>query len=254
VKKLYVIILLMPVLASAYELGMFHLEVPTPLEQFSLEFDMEHRFYGGIIDSLSQRSLLGLYSTGANSLLGLKFTPLKGLEIGVARKSVGKEGTVGISYSLRVPAAFIRGRVGVEFFSCEESGGDERAKNFFYQVGLQSKPILKRIKPTVTVAYDGYNQRLGLGTGLSILLFKYVWYFEEISLLGEYYPVFGRSDELYWLGERDAFIAGVGFSTSGHQFLLSVGNTWDTSARRLMLGTDSEGLHVGIGIKRVFKF
>lgn len=111
-----------------------------------------------------------------------------------------------------------------------------------------------RIKPTVTAGYDGYNRRFGLGTGLSVLLFQYVWYFEEISVLAEYYPVMGRSESVSWLGEYNAFVIGVGFSTSGHQFLLSLGNTWDVSARRLMLGTDSRGLHIGLGIKRIFKF
>jgi len=251
VKKVLLVIFLLPAVFSAYELGLLHMEVPSPLPKMSAEFDMEHRFYGSLTDDPFS-SLFGLYY-GANSYLALKFAPIKGLEISCGRKSTDQEWTAGVSYSHRFPAAFIRGRLGIEFFTYNDPEVENNPANFFYQVGLQSEPILGRIKPVVTAAFDGYNQRFGLGAGISVLAFQYVWYFEEISLLAEYYPVFGREGQT-WLGERNAFVIGLGLSTSGHQFLLSVGNTWDVSARRLMLGTSSDGLHIGLGIKRVFKF
>jgi hypothetical protein len=251
VNRSYLILILLPGLMFAYELGMLNVEVPSPLEKLTLEFDLEHRFYGSITDTLS--NFLGVYD-GANSFLGLKFTPVKGLEVGVSRKSTQREWSAGASYSHRFPRAFIRGRVGIDYFNYQETGVEPRPQNLFYQLTLQSEPILKRIKPTFAVAYDGYNQRVGLATGISVILFTNVWYFEEIGLLGEYYPVVGRSPDASWLGSNDAFVFGIGFSTAGHHFLLSLGNTWDVGSRRLMLGTNSGGLHIGLGIKRRFEF
>lgn len=247
--------ILLPILVMGYELGMINTPVPSPLEKLSAEFFFDHRFRGNVTDD-PLGTLLGLYQ-GANAFIGLKFTPVKGLEMSISRKSRQKEWMVGASYSHRFPAAYIRGRVGIDFFSYDDPGEEQRAMNFFYQMGLQSESILKRIKPSLTLAYDGYNQHLGLGTGLSVKLFEYVWYFEEINLLAEYYPVFGRSVDKPWLEESNAWVAGVGASTSGHHFVLSFGNTWDLGTRRLMLGVDettAEGLYIGIGIKRVLKF
>lgn len=251
-KKIWVLALLAPSVFFGYELGMIAADVPSPLEKMTLEFYTDHRFYGSVTED-PFGTLFGLYA-GANSLLGLKFAPVKGLEIGASRRSVQKEWVAGASYSHRFPAAFIRGRLGIRFFTYTDATQETRPMNLFYYLNLQSEPLLGRIKPTITVAYDGYNQRVGLGTGLSILLFRYVWYFEEISLLAEYYPVLGRPPGADYLGESDVWLAGLGFSTSGHQFILSIANTYEEGPRRLMLGSDSEGFHLALGIKRIFKF
>lgn len=250
-RKLIVFFALAPLTLFAYELGMLEMEVPTPLEQFNLQFFLDHRF--GDATDRPFGTFFGFYS-GINALQELKFIPIKGLEIGANRRSRQSEWTLGASYSLRVPKIYLRGRLGAEFFSYQDITQPERPMNFFFSATLQSEPILKRVKPILTIGYDLYNQKLGSGAGLSAIIFTNVWYFEEIALLGEYYPVFGRSAERPWLGDYNVWIAGLGFSTPGHQFLFSVGNTFDEGARRLMLGSDSEGLHIGLAIKRKFKF
>lgn len=108
-KRLAFVIVFLPFAFSAYELGMLHMPVPSPLDNLWLEFDMEHRFYGSVTDTFSD--FLGLYD-GANSYLGLEFAPIKGLQVSISRKSTQKEWTAGVSYSHRFPETFIRGRVG----------------------------------------------------------------------------------------------------------------------------------------------
>jgi len=78
---------------------------------------------------------------------------------------------------------------------------------------------------------------------------------DNISLLGEYYPVLDRdtaSEKLsQYIGDEDTFTFGLKFNTYGHQFIFLLANSDDIGLRGNSLGTAQDShLHFGFNIQR----
>ncbi len=249
-KNIYLIILLilLPQPLLSYENSMLNLEVPTNLEEGQSEFNVQHRFYGKI-DEEPLDTFLGL-DLGANVSLGLRHLVRPQFEANVSYTRNQKEYIVGASYAYFFPEIFLRSQLDIQFFSYKKLGIDERRQNIFYQIVLQSEPLSKRFTPVINAGYDGYNQRfgLGLGTGVSIL--------EDLSIMGEYFPVLDRNDDDLnkgIIGQKNRFALGIMLKTYGHHFIFILGNGTEIGTRRLMLGTQSNDLHLGFNIQRLLE-
>jgi hypothetical protein len=190
---------------------------------------------------------------GANVSLGLKYWVLDGFEAKVSYTRSEKEYGLGAAYSRRFPGFSLRSRIDVEFFSYEELSREERAQNIFSQLVLQTEFVEDRIKPVLTAGYDGYNERIGFAVGLSAIVLEGGYLFEEVTLIGEYFPLLRDDEGVSYLGEKNCFAAGIGLKTWGHQFMLLVGNTSEIGTRRLMLGSNADDLFLGFNVRRLLR-
>ena len=77
---------------------------------------------------------------------------------------------------------------------------------------------------------------------------------DNIDFVGEYYPVLGHRDTTSFTGleKVNCFIAGIKFTTFGHHFMLTAGNTYDTGIRRLISGSEDNTMYYGFNIHRYF--
>jgi len=119
--------------------------------------------------------------------------------------------------------------------------------NFLYQINIQSEPIAGRCLPVVDLAYNGLSKKVGLGTGIDVIVLK------NLDFLAEYYPVLGARDTSYnGSAKVNYFSTGIKITTAGHQFIFSISNDYDIGARRHMAGATDNTLYYGFNIQRLF--
>jgi hypothetical protein len=147
---------------------------------------------------------------------------------------------------------FLNARLGADWVNAEVPAG-ERTNDFLAYISLDTEPILGRITPYLMGAY--FDEALFLGAGLSLVVLKDVGYFEKIALLGELYPAFEGvhipEDE-----PKSGYVAGIGVSTYGHQFLLTVSNSTFLGHNHLggvirYFEDENTYLHLGFTIRRL---
>ena len=239
-----------PVGCVAYEPSMLNLTVPSALEPRQGEITIQHRFYGQVNEQPFQ-TFFGM-DLGPNVGLMLRFPIGGGFEIKGGRIRDFKEYVLCASYSKHLPGIPLSGRLDIQYFTFKKDEITDRKGDMFYQVALQSDPILKRAQPCLNLGYDGYSERVGLGAGLTMQIL------ERLSFLGEYYPVLDRDQEddvaSARVGPKDCFAFGIKVQTYGHHFFLMVGNSYAIGTRRLMMGTDSNDLYFGFNIQRRLEF
>ena len=243
-KRFRVFFLLLLIIAApmtfAWEEDMLNLKVPTNPKAGSIVVDIEHRL------------LIGF--NGANFDLGLRGVIWSKLELYSSyakymynpRDNTKNEFTIGASYAYFLPK-ILRGQVDVQFYNYEELTNNSK-QNLFYQLSLQSEPILKTFIPVVNVAYDGDNQRFGYGAGLNIGFNISFGPIQRLSLIGEYFPIFNRNSTM--LGSKNCFAAGLVLGTYGHHFMFLLGNSLEMGGRRLMLGAPKNTMYFGFNIQR----
>jgi hypothetical protein len=229
----------------AFEPDMLNLQVPSVLDKTDLVVGVQHRFYGEITDE----PLNTFFGTdeGANVGLGLRYAILPRAEVNASYTRVQKEYTLGASYAHYIPQILMNVQVGIHYFDHESFDSDERTRNFFYGLALQTEPLARIITPVVNVGYDGDNERIGLGLGIGIGFNLEIGPVERAHLLAEYYPVINRD---VVNGPENYFAAGIKLDTYGHHFILLVGNGSAIGPRRLMLGTETNDLYLGLTIHR----
>ncbi len=252
-KRLGAFLAVLPIVLSAYPLGMQNVKMPSPLNPGALEFDFQHRFMGSVLDNPLE-TFFGL-DAGSNTYLGLKYTIIPGLELGLSRISHYKEYDADLSYSIFVEKLWLQARLAVEGFTFKQ-GDTTRIWSVFPNLTLASGPLFERVRPSLTAGYDLNASRLGLGAGLIVTLFKNVGYFEDVALMGEFYPYLGEQPPIPEERITGSFLAGVALSTYGHQFLLTVSNSSGIGARNLEAGVrrfqgDAFPLSIGFSIRRL---
>jgi len=244
-------IMFIPGILLAYdETGMINTKNPTGLEQRQIEIKIQHRFYGKINDRPLD-TFFGL-DVGANVGLGLRYVVLPKLEINVSYTR-GNEYTIGTSYAYFPPKIPIGSQLDAQFFTYKEynftTKSEERKSNVFGLFSLQTKPIVKRVVPTVNIGYNGDAKKLGAGLGLYVIIFKDLGLIQKIILLGEYFPTKDRTKD-----SRYCYDFGFRIETYGHHFDFILGNNSEIGLRHIMLGTESDkGLYFGFNIKRVLR-
>jgi hypothetical protein len=250
VKKYLLIIWMLSCLESlyAFEPSALNLRVPSYLEKNSLVFDVQHRAYGVLTEDPLD-SFFGM-KLGANVNVGIRYAVLQRLEVNASYTTFEKEYRLGASYAHYFPQIFLKGQVDIQYFDFEYSG--ERNSNFYYGLTLQSFLLGGIFIPTANMAYDGFNEKFGLGFGIDL---GFDWYFgpiEHISLIGEYYPIL--QSEVPITGAENYFAAGLRLDTYGHHFMMQISNGWEIGPRRLMLGVPTNDFYMGFNIHRHLQF
>jgi len=248
-KKMFLAVCLLVLLnLSAYENSMLNLYSPTGLKQGQAEMMIRHRFYGDIADEPFD-NFFGM-DAGANVNLSGRYQFFDNAEFHLSYSRRKSEKTIGLSYKLELEDFPIYGQVNIEFFSYkEEILKEQDRKNFNYILSLQNEEIVDKFTATLNTGYDGYNQRLILGLGLMINIV------DDVSLIGEYYPVLDRdsaSEDLQkYIGAEDAYAIGIKLDTYGHQFSFLLSNSDNVGLRRVSLGVPEDPyLRLGFNIQR----
>jgi hypothetical protein len=185
----------------------------------------------------------------ANVLVGLKYVLLPKLEVGASYQFYFKEYTFHAAYSLFFPKQFLRTQALIQFFGAQHDYDENWDENFLGQLNVQSDPILGRILPIANLAYDGLSKKVGLGTGIDVIILG------NLDFLAEYYPVLGARDTAF-TGQLKVnyFSTGIKLSTAGHQFMFTISNNFDIGIRRHMAGATDNTLYYGFIIQRLFSF
>lgn len=172
-----------------------------------------------------------------------------GLEASAEFVFVPKEYTLNACYSLSFPQLFFRAQARLQFYGAQNNAFTGWDYNGLYEINLQSTALLGRIYPVVNIAFDGLSRKFGIGTGLDAT----VW--NNIDVVGEYYPVLGKPDTQFnGTPLVNCFLAGVKITTFRHHFFINVSNSTDMVMRRLMRGTPDNTLRYGFTIQRLFGF
>jgi len=230
----------------AFEPSMVNLTTPSRLENTESVFKITHRFYGSVDDDPLE-SFFGL-DAGANVSLGMRYALLPRLELNAAYTRLQKEYVLGASYAYFLPQMHVGGQLDIQFFSFQETGIEERSKNFYYALSLQTEPLFGVLRPVVNAGFDGYNEKLGVAVGMSIGTDVDIGPVNRLDLVAEYYPVIDRDEAVH--AADNSFAFGIKAATYGHNFMLIVGNNSQISVRRLMLGAATNDLYVGFNIHR----
>ena len=241
-----VFLLLVVSMLGAFEPSMLNLTTPSHLENTEAVFKITHRFYGQV-DNDPLETFFGL-DAGANVSLGMRYALLPRLELNASYTRLQKEYVLGASYAYFFPQMYVGGQLDVQFFSFKGIGVEERNENFFYALSLQTEPLFGIIRPVINAGFDGYNEKFGVAFGISMGKDIDIGPLNRIDLIGEYYPVLDRDDEIH--GSENSFVFGIKAATYGHNFMLLVGNNSQISARRLMLGTASNDMYFGFNVHR----
>jgi hypothetical protein len=233
-------------LAPAYdEPSLPDIVLPTGLTPGSLEDFFSHRFYGSINAPDPFKTLFGIQQ-GANATLGLRLQPVRNLEVSTAYFTLRREVNAGISCALSKPASPLSLQINGTYYNLDKDYLQEIRISSFYGLLSAGCNLQNVIFPTVSFGYDGYEQCMLLGTGLTLRLLG------TLDLFGEYLPVLADSASRY--GGLNTYSFGFKIMTAGHQFLVFAGNTDQLGPRAVMLGSRSKDLHLGFLLKRLFVF
>lgn len=236
------LVLALPLLG--YGPGMLNIETPSPfVEQGSIEFRLNHRFYGSALKDEPMETFFGM-DNGANVGVELGWFPISGLELRAGHVRSGREYMLSGLWSAfvdRFQASFSMG------YSSVKPAANQDREGGLTLLGAFSAPFAEgRVIPTVNYCYDQRLERHGPGFGLSVGLT------DNTALVGEYFPVVNRDDESPAILPEDAFAFGVRRTTWGHQFVMCLGNGKGVGPGGQLNGAATNDLSIGFTVRRMF--
>jgi len=249
---LFVVMILVGIsFLGAYQANSIGLITPSSLENVQGEINLGHRFYGQVNHNTLD-TFFGS-SSGANAFVGYRQHILFGTEAKISYTSANKQYEVGGAWQYAPEDLPVKAQLDVSAASFVKNLSTKRATDIGIMLSAQNKPIWNKMIFTLNAGYNTYYQRLALGLGTQIMIT------DDLSLLGEYYPLLNdenSSDNVYHVGNHSAFAFGVAFDTYGHSFIFSLGNDpYHINTAGHSLGADSKGeLHLGFNIKRRLGF
>lgn len=236
---------------SAYQANSIGLFTPSSLDNIQGEINLGHRFYGKV-----NHDVLGTFfgtSMGANATLGYRQHILFGTEAKLAYTSANKMYELGAAWRYATDESPVKAQIDLTAAFFDKELSSDRASDFGVMLSAQNKPVWNRLIFTLNAGYNTYYQRLALGVGTQIMIT------DDLSLLGEFYPLLNSEDSLdpiFAVGDHSAFAAGIAFDTYGHSFVFSLGNDpyhFNTAGHGL--GTEyKDTLHLGFNIRRRLGF
>lgn len=235
-----ILMLALPLLASADPHNMMNLKPPSGLEDNQGELTILHRFIGSIFTQPLQ-TVFGTFS-GANVDVGFRYMIKYGIEVNASFYWLNEEIVVGASYEYKFPAALLNVQADLQYFNFT-SPTTERAGGIFAAVSVQTDPLFGFLSPMIVTGYDSYYNRLGFAAGLLVNVA------ENFSVIAEVFPPIGvggtsHTDEI---GSYTGVALGVRLDTFGHNFELLFHNNYQLGERRLMAGAFGGPPGTGIG-------
>ena len=211
-------------------------------------FTIRHRFNGDITKS---EDFFGL-DDGSNTMLSLRYTPLKHLVFEVHHSSLGGEYNARVGYAVKTD--YVNTQLNVNAFSFESGNLNERQQNVFANLVLQTPTMFEHLTLTANVGYDNYYEKAGAGLGVELSTQNFMptilTFTDSMSLLAEYYT---KHEDLEGFNRQyNAYAAGVKFRTFGHHFEILATNSIATDPRTMIQGSDSDVVHFAFNINRKF--
>jgi hypothetical protein len=233
--------LALPCAGQQHENPMLCLKVPSGLENRQMYVGIGHAMYR-MLDHYPRNDFFAVLNGGANLNLSLRLMVAAGFEVNAGYTSLAREKTLGLSKTFPLLGGKILTQLDVQFFNYDDFIHNNVDQNFFYALSLQTLPLFDdRLIATADVAYDGYNESVGTGFGLSWAVLK------KVSLIGEFYPLSQTTET----ADRGCYAAGFKIATYGHHFLFRISNTVEMGTRRYMAGTNANHLYLGFTIMRM---
>jgi len=232
----------------AFEPGQLSLDSVSNFEKGDAGFSIRHRFFGDITKS---EDFFGL-DDGANTMLGLRYAPLKNLILEVHHTSQGGEYNGRIGYAHKFE--YLHTQLNFNYFSFEEGSLEDRRANLFANAVLQTPVMFEHLTLTANVGYDNYYEKTGAGFGVEVSTQNFLptmfTFTETMSVLAEYYT---KHEDLVGFDRAyNSYAAGIKFRTYGHHFELLGTNSTSTDPRTMMQGTNSDVVHFAFNINRKF--
>ncbi len=226
--------------ASAYSSSFFNLYSPVPLiEVGSVEFSMNHRFFGNALKDDPLNSFFGL-DDGANVRFGASYFIVDGVNLGLSHTRLGHTNTISSSWNEKISTTGIELGALIGYSSVKPGSFSDREGGIFATLAVSAISPCKRLKPAVNYIFDGYEDESGFGLGIEIQAT------ERISLIGEYFPYSGEDDM------NDTFAFGGRYNTWGHQFLLGFCNSSGIGPQAQLRGASDNDLSIALSIRRLF--
>lgn len=233
-------------LLQGYQNSAPSLITPTTLYPGEGEINLAHRFYGKLKDQPLD-TFFGM-DNGANVQVSARACVWKSLELKAGYTRNNKQYDLGIGYKLSPVDFPVLAQLDLKYFSFMQPGISSRRDNILYLASLQAQPWKDRLALTLNTGFDGYYERPVNGIGLLVNIT------ENLSLIGEYYPVLDRNSAPErvkpYLGKHDAYCMAIKADTYGHHFIFSLGNSKGMDPRIQSLGADTRDLHLGFNIQR----
>lgn len=228
----------------AYGPGMLNIETPSPfLRQGSIEFRLNHRFYGAALKDQPFETFMGMGS-GANVAVDLGWFPVQGLELRAGHTRLRTEYRLEGLWSAglnRFQGLFSLG------YSSTKAVANQDRKGGLNLLGSLALPVVdNRVTAFVNYSYDGVSERHGPGFGLSVQVG------ERTALIGEFFPLVDRDDSDPTLLPDHPFSFGIRRNTWGHQFMICLGNSTGIGPRGQLNGAPDNDLSIGFTVKRLF--
>ena len=226
--------------ASGYSSSFFNLYSPVPeMEAGSIEFSMNHRFFGNALKDDPFNSLFGM-DDGANVRFGTSYFITEGINLGLSHTRIGHTNTLYSSWNGKVSTTGVKLGALLGYSSVKPGSLSDREGVFFTTLSISAISPCKMLKPAVNYIIDGYEDESGFGFGMEVQAT------ERISVIGEYFPYPGEEEM------NDTFAFGGRYNTWGHQFLLGFTNSSGIGPQAQLQGSPDNDLSLTLSIRRLF--
>lgn len=243
-KRALLLLMLVPLVLSAYESVFQELIVPVHRQFISGDFRLSYKSYGPIN---APDPLGSLVDNGANCYSSANFYLLLGLDAGMSFTSSGTEYAFNAGYSYSPPILPVGFKINVEYANFDNSVLMQREYSVFPSFSTYAN-LFSVIKPGIMIGYDTNSKTFGAGAGLILAIPLNYSYSEEFGIFGEYYPCIDNFSS-------SVYIAGIFARTWGHQFIFSVTNSSEMGMRRMISGAAlPDEMYLSIALRRELKF
>lgn len=251
-KKVLVIIFFVLLVAAAraeqFESPMLNMTVPSGLESGQAYVTINLKSMQSL-RNYPKDDLYAIVDNGVNMDLSFRYMAGLGIEAKAGYITANREQYAGLSYTFLTPKLFFNSQFDVQFFSCKDSTTPGYDQNLFYLLSFQSVPLIDdRLSASFDLGYDGFNEHIGLGMGISYEIIRH------IRILAEYYPALKTDSQNPDIGDTGCYSFGLKIDTFGHQFIFKAGNSCDMGTRRMMLGAKTQDVFIGLTIMRLIAF
>lgn len=256
-----------PLLAEQREIGMLNLLAPSGLNGTQGYFHIGHKYYYDMLKyKKAEESYFVPLEAGANADVGFRYMPFDGygFEAIVGYSGHYSEKIAGMRYTWLLPDAKLRLMTGFDFFSFVKPGIKDARQNCFYFLSAQSDDLFERVSFTLNLGVDGYEERVGLGLGSSVIVIENLRLIGELYFPGGVYATTGASGEEETETEngegapqpplRVGWALGLNYITDGHMFILWAGDTAENGTRKAICADPADTVNIGFKILRQLFF
>jgi len=236
--------------AHSYDFGSLYHVFPTNISGGQLELKFQHRFFGSLADRPID-TFFGLRE-GANVLLGMRFAPIGHLHIATDYVFADAEPSLSIAWAIPTSVAvFSISGTGYSWLS----GFSERRWGAMFHAAGETIPLFGVVVPGLGTWFKVEELEIGAYATIRATIPLSAGILESFVVVTEVFPNYtlrfrdgsGITQNSPWPG----ILVGFGVSTWGHNFIITLGNTFESGKRALTHGADGTGWYLGFALHRM---